>query len=529
MIDVPEEQNSEQFDLSRYLNVARRRYMQFVIPFFLGWLVVWGASWVLQPRYKSSTLILVEEPTMPKDYVQPNVSNDLQDKLQSITQQILSRTRLAMIIKNQHLYPEGGASLSDDERVERMRKDIDIELVRDARNNEITAFRIFYSARNPLVAQQVTSELKNLFIDETLRVRQQQSEGTTKFIESQLEDARGQLAQQEAKKQAFEATHQGALPTQEASNLQILSGLQSQLQNEQDSLNTARQQRVYLQAQIAEYKNAKSTPRTIDGIPTGVAAMDVELTKLRAQLTDLLSRYTESYPDVKKLKEQIAQTQRMRDEMAANPKGAGLGDASHDGDAAVPGSPIAQLQGSLQANQLEIANREKSVSELKDRINEYNGRLNSEPTTEQELAALTRGYDQTRANYDDLLKKKNESEMATSMEQMQQGERFTMLDPPSLPVKPDFPNRLKFCAMGLGVGFGLGLVVAAGFEFMDDKMHNEKEIKALLPVAVISEIPDVVSTSDEEASKKSLHLRWATAAVVVVAIVAGAAISYLSS
>jgi len=108
---------------------------------------------------------------------------------------------------------------------------------------------------------------------------------------------------------------------------------------------------------------------------------------------------------------------------------------------------------------VEIANREVRSRSLKARINDYQGRLNLEPSTEQQLEELTRGYEQSKANYDDLLKKKDDSEMATSMETMQQGERFTMLDPPSLPSKPDFPDRLKFCGFGLAAGLALGLLV----------------------------------------------------------------------
>jgi len=102
----------------------------------------------------------------------------------------------------------------------------------------------------------------------------------------------------------------------------------------------------------------------------------------------------------------------------------------------------------LQANQVEISNREQSIAGLKARISDYQGRLNAEPAVEQQMDDLTRGYTQSKTDYDALLKKKNDSEMATSMERMQQGERFTMLDPPSLPQKPDFPNRLKFCGIG---------------------------------------------------------------------------------
>lgn len=182
MVDDLEEKGSQGFDLQHYLGVARRRHLQFLIPLLLGWLVVWGASWIVSPSYRSGTLILVEQPTMPKNYVTPNVNDDLQNRLQSITQQILSRTRLLHIIDQLNLYADSRGHLTPEEKAERMRKDIEIELVRDAHHDQITAFNVYYSARDPHIAQQATSELTNLFINENLEVRQQQSEGTTKFL-----------------------------------------------------------------------------------------------------------------------------------------------------------------------------------------------------------------------------------------------------------------------------------------------------------------------------------------------------------
>jgi succinoglycan biosynthesis transport protein ExoP len=265
MPDELKDQESEPLDLQRYLDVARRRYPYFLLALFAGWLLVWGASWLLPPKYKSGTLILVEQPTMPKDYVTPNVNEDLQGRLQNITQQILSRTRLLHIIDELNLYPAGKHNhITPDEKVEKMRKDIKIELVRDT-HDQITAFNIFYSAHNAAIAQQVTGELTKLFIDENLEVRQQQSEDTTNFLRSRLETARQSLTEQEAKVRQFKSQHIGDLPSQQATNLQILSGLQSQLQNEEDALNTAQQQRVYLQSLISQYRSLQPVPKNPDG------------------------------------------------------------------------------------------------------------------------------------------------------------------------------------------------------------------------------------------------------------------------
>ena len=534
MVDELEEKPGEGINLQQYVDVIRRRHMYFLIPFFLGWLVVWSASWVLPSRYRSGTLILVEQPSMPKDYVTPNVTDDLQARLASITQQILSRTRLLHIIDELNLYAEKRGRLNADELVERMRKDIEIALVYDDRHF-ITSFNIYYSSHDRHLAQQVTGELTNLFISENLELRQQKSEDTTKFLEQQLETARQALAEQEEKVRIYKDQHLGQLPSQLTSNVQILSGLQSQLQNEEDGLNADRQQNAYLQSMVAQSRTLQRTTKSTDGTPVGIAALDQQLEKLKAQLADLLSHYTDRHPDVRKVKDEIARVEKMREGALADLKtSAAATSASDNPPASTPddldsrdGAATIQLQGQLKANQIDITSKEHTIADLKAKINEYQGRLNQEPVREQQFADLNRGYEQSKANYDELLKKKNSSQMATSMELLQQGEHFRMIDPPSLPVKPDFPNRLKFCAAGLGLGIALGGALAGGTEFLDDRLYNEKALKDLLPVTVISEIPAITSPQEERKQDRKVWVGWATAGVVFATILAGSAISYL--
>jgi succinoglycan biosynthesis transport protein ExoP len=415
-----------------------------------------------------------------------------------------------------------------------MRKDIEIELVHREDQKGITGFTITYKGKNPQIAQQVTGELTDLFIDENLKAQQQHSEDTTSFMESQLANASASLAEQEAKVRDYGGKHQGELPSQEASNLQILSGLQAQLQSEQDALNNARQQSVYFQALIGQYRTLGDASGGSVGGPTTLPAIDQQLDTLRSKLANLRSHYTERHPDIQSLKDEIARTETMRTQLLAASKenGKSGGQASEGADTLDTGNPsqnqaLLQLESQQKANKLEIANREQAVLSLKARINEYQARLNDEPARAQELADLDRGYDQSKANYDDLLKKKNESAMATNMERMQQGERFTMLDPPSLPTKPTSPNRLKLCGIGLGVGLALGLIVVSGFELTDDRMHSEKEIKALLSAPILAEIPDIVVASDELRTKRRTTLGWAVAAIVLVTILAGSTFTFI--
>lgn len=529
-----EEQSSQQFDLGRYLDIVRRRHVIFLILLLAGWGAVWGASWLLPPRYKSSTLILVQPPSMPKNYVLPNIADDLQAQIQSISQQILSRTRLLVIIDKLDLYDDKHHVLTPDQKVAQMRKDIgDVELVRDPHDNDINAFRVSYTALDPHIAQRVTSELTNLFIDENLSARQQQSQDTTQFLQGQLDIARSNLANQDAKVRTFQTAHEGSLPTQQATNLQILSGLQSQLQSEQDALNSARQQSAYHQSMIAQYRALGNTTRTEAGTPAQLTDVDRQLTALRSKLAELSSRYTDQYPEVQQVKSEIAQTEKAREQLVATLKKQSNASAHASGSSSpvlldpALNSTLLQLESQSKSDQMEIANRERAISALQTRISEYQARLNDEPAVAQQLADLTRGYEQSQANYNDLLKKVSDSQMATNMEQMQEGERFTMIDPPSLPVKPDSPNRMKMCGAGFGVGLGLGLLAVALLEFLDDRLHSDEDIEKLLPAAVFCEIPEILSPAEERRSRRKALWGWAMAATVMVIILAGAAFSYL--
>jgi polysaccharide chain length determinant protein (PEP-CTERM system associated) len=533
MMEDFEEKNPEGLDLDKYLGIARRRHWQFLIPLFFGWALVFGASWFLASTYKSATTILIEQPTVSKELVPSNVNDNLQGRLQSITQQILSRTRLLHIIDTLDLYADLKSRTAPDDLVERMRKDIGIELVRSG-NDQLTSFNVSFSARDPRVAQQVTSELTNLFISENLEVQTTESQDTTKFFETQLDEARANLSAQEEKIREFKAQHVSDLPGQLQSNLAILAGLQSQRQTDEDNLDRAKQQSVYYQSLLSQYRSLQSSPKSgSGGAPLGLPAIDQELDKLRGQLADLTSRgYTDRHPDIRKVKDQITQTLQMRQQILSDLKASSQADSTTGPPAQVDAdsqdtAAMAELKSQLQANKIEIANRERSIAALNAKIGDYQGRLGQEPVREQQLADLSRGYEQSKANYDDLLKKKNASALSTSLTERQEGEHFRVLDPASLPLKPDFPNHLKLCGIGLAVGLFLGVALTGATEFLDDRIHSEKELKALIPVNVLSEIPSVATIEEEQKAQRSAWLAWIAATIVFASILAGTAFSYL--
>lgn len=529
-----QEKTSEGIDWQRYLGFVRRHTWHLLVPFFLGWLAVWIASWFMPSVYRSNTLIIVEEPTVPAQFVVPNVAGDLQDRLQSITQQILSRTRLLHIIDQFTLYAKYRERSSPDDLVDRMRKDIEIELVRSEDRRELTAFNVYYSADNPQTAQAVTAELTTLFIRQNLEVRQQQSETTTKFLESQLVSARENLAEQEAKVRDFKDKYLGQLPGQLQTNLQILGGLQNQLQTEEDALGRAKQQNTYLQSLLTQYHSLQGSAKNGDDTPVGLPAVDKELGRLKGQLADLSSHYTERHPDVRKLKEEIAKTEKLKrqivadlnkphpDDATANPSSDAPGDYGDLRD----GSPMFQVQSQLKANSVEIANHQGTIQEVQAKIAEYQARLGQEPVREQQLADLTRGYEQSKADYDSLLKKKNESELATNLERQQQGEHFQVMDPPSLPVKPYSPNRLKLFAIGLGAGLALGLGLSLALEMMDDRIYTEKGIQKLMPADILVEIPILATVDEQKRDSRGITIRWTGVGVVCAVVLAAFVATY---
>ena len=207
MLDEEDGQVSRSLD--EYWAMAWRRRWYILLPVFACWAIAWVGSWLVPSTYQSDALILVEQQKVPEHYVVPNVTVSLQDRIQSMTQQILSRTRLQATINRFHLY--GTRRRWDvtqaEDPVEQMRKDIKIELVEaPGQPGQLTAFKIRYSTGTPQLAQQVNSELTSLFIDENLKAQEQLSESTTAFLESQLAEARVKLEEQEAKVRAFKAS-----------------------------------------------------------------------------------------------------------------------------------------------------------------------------------------------------------------------------------------------------------------------------------------------------------------------------------
>lgn len=510
--------------LAEYWTIIYRRRWYILLPFFVLWASAWVLSWLIPATYQSEALVLIEQQKVPEQYVVPNVTVNMQDRLNSMTQQILSRTRLQSTISHFHLYQTRphGAFMQARDPIEQMRKDITIELVEaPGRPGQLTAFKIRYSADTPQLAQKVNGELTSLFINENLKSQQQLSEGTTAFLQSQLADARAKLEEQEVKVRAFKANHLGNLPSQMETNVQILAGLQAQLQSAQRALDGANQQKLYLESLQQEYQSIQASLDNGKSTLSSPDTLNKELLDARQKLQEAQLRYTEDHPDVIKLRDRVSKLENLkkdRESQASTSKPVRVTSEIDPGAAAEvqrgATTPMMQIQSQLKANRLEIQNYQQREKTIEADIAAYQARLNSIPATEQELADISRGYEESKANYNSLLQKQNQSQLATSLEQRQQGEQFHTLDPPSLPVRPSAPNHLLFSIGGMILGCAIGVGLTAFLEVTDARVRHEKDLTDIVPVKVLIGIPHLDAPGEDRSRVVFQRMEFAAAAAL---------------
>jgi len=520
-----------------YFAILVRRRWWILLPLFLCWAAVWGGSWSLPTTYTSDALISAEQQKVSDIYVMENVNVNLQNRLQSTTQQVLSYASLQAIINRFKLYvapPRMTGFFKIKDPVDQMRGDIKIELVgAPGYRGEFFTFKIHYSADTPEIAQQVNTELTSLFINENLRAQRQLSENTTAFLDSELADARTKMEQQEAEVSAFKAKHAGNLPGQLQSNVQILAGLQAQLASTQHALDTSKQQKIYLESLLQQYQSAQASLGG-DANVISTQALDKVLQNLRLQIQNLRTRYTDGHPDIVALKDEIAKTETLRKqneaEISSNKqtgKSASAIDFSAE-EGVQRGSPTAimQLQSQLKANQLEIQNEQEHAKDLEAQTTVYQARLNLTPETEQELTVVSRGYDEAKFNYNSLLQKQTQSQLATSLGQQQQGQQFHIVDPPKLPDKPSAPNRFLISLVGLALGAALGLGLATFLELTDVRFRQEKDLEGILPARMLVGIPRLSTPKEERSRVVARYMECGAVALVAILIFTGNLYTY---
>ena len=469
--------------------------------------------------YSAEALILVDSQKIPERYVSSTVSSDLQDRLATINQQILSGTRLKKIITDLDLYREERKKRVEEEIVEMMRKDITIKLEKGWVGGRPGAFRIAYQGRNPVVVAQVTNSIANLFVDENLRTREVQAAGTAEFIVNQLQEAKKALDEMELQVSQYKVQHNGELPEQQASIIGALGRLQLELQANRERLAQAAQQKTMLEDSINVQQSATAAlvraaesgrlPAADNGAAT-VAAAPKPADLLQTQIASLRARgYAENHPDIRRLKADLAALKTVETKSPAV--------ASAPPAEAKVAKPVLDLRDTI-----EIEKQKEQASRFKIQLNvvteeiehlkseqarilkdsaQYQARLERLPIREQEMARVTRDYEIQKTNYKSLLDKKIAAEMATDMERRQQSERFTILDRGQTPEKPLKPNRPLFYVFAVLGSLVLGLTVGFGREMKSDVLLGEWEIPQHL--TILARLPSIeIAPTSEIASGK---------------------------
>lgn len=488
-------------------------------------------AWVrtLPNLYRSDTLILVVPQRVPENYVKSTVTTRIEDRLQSITQQILSRTRLERIIQDFNLYAESRKTAIMEDVVDRMRGNINVQVVKG------DAFRVSFTSDEARTAMRVTERVASLFIEENLRDREVLAEGTNQFLEAQLEDARRRLIETERKVEEYKRQYSGELPEQRDANMQGLHNLEMQLQALTEALNRDRDHRLVVERQIADAETPSDAPPPSsapptqpqqtgpDGLPIG-ATLPQQLEAAQAALQGMQTRMTPQHPDIVRMKRVIAELQKKVDaEALARPVSA-PGAPAITAAEVMKKNRLAEMKAEIEKIDKQIVAKSETEQRLRASMAQYQKQIEASPSRGSDLTELTRDYLTLQATYTSLLGKKEDSKVAANLERRQIGEQFKILDPARLPERPTSPNRPQLQSMGLMAGLAFGVALMGLVEYLDKTLKSEADVTAALNLLVLATVPILPEVGGRAMRRRTLVAVFAT--LLLVAAAGGAAVAW---
>jgi polysaccharide biosynthesis transport protein len=489
--------------------------------------------------YQSETLILVDPQRVPESYVKSTVTGDIRNRLGTLSQQILSATRLQKIIDTLNLYPEERKTLAREDLITKMRSEISTSIVGDfGGSQDLQAFKISYRGKDPRLVAQVTNQVAALFVDENLKAREQQATGTTEFLENQLQDTRKTLEEQENKLKDFRLKHIGEMPEQETADLQLLGQVQAQLQLEGEAVNRAESQKSLAESLMTQWAPVvdmdssdpkTAVPKATATAPKSAASQPATALSIdKARLLTLLQQYTPAHPDVKRLKKKIEDEEAQlasndiapaavpvpvppppATEAAADPVPPSR--ASVDRAPPVPAHINPILQSQIKAADADIVKHKAEQERLARLVASYRGKLDSIPLRQQEIASLTRDYEMNKAHYGQLLDRELSAQTATQLEIRQKGEKFEVLDPAQPAERPSSPMRTLINAVGAIAGLTLGLLMALATELLGMSITGAQDIIDASSLKVLGVIPVIETQRDRTTRRRRLVVAGASA------------------
>ena len=466
-----------------YLTILKRRWWIIAIPAILFPIVAFGISYLVQPEYISQTLVLVEQQKVPESYVKAVVTEDLNGRLATMREQILSRSRLQPIIERFNLF--ANSKMSMDDRIDLTRKNIGIAPIQSeiARTNGLPGFYISFKASDPRTAQLVCGEIQSLFVSENLSDRAASAAGTTDFLKGQLADAKAKLDEQDEKLRKFQQQYVGKLPGAESSNINMLTTLNTQLDASTQALARMEQEKSYAESILTMQQQNQITQTSEHGGPAP-QVQQAELQELLNQEADLTARYTDDYPDVVSVRRKIKE---LRQKIAETPATTAA-TPSPTTPKPTDSLGIQQLRAQSRAMDQGIAQKKRDQAAIQAQLHLYQERVASTPEVEEEYKAITRDNQTAQAFYDDLLNKIQTATMAANLEKRQQGEQFRVMDEPNLPEAPASPKRPVYIGGGVAAGLLLGLFVVGLLEYMDTALRSERDIWAFTKLPTLGVI-----------------------------------------
>jgi polysaccharide chain length determinant protein (PEP-CTERM system associated) len=462
--------------LGELVRAVWRRPGWILLPILIGLGAAFALLRVLPPTYEAGTLVEVQKQKVPADYVKATVTTSMEDRIRTIEQQVSNRENLERLIAELRLYPELRKRASMADAVERARRDMKVQKQGDS------IFTIVFHYKDPVKTAQAANRVAELFIADSLQQRETQAQGTSSFLETELEATKKRLEIQEGRIAAFKRLYMGQLPEQSDTNLKMVETLQSKLEIDMAALDKAEQRKLYIQGQIAQGRDAALPPRVSAGPVAPPPPSRLELA--RGELANLLAQYTERHPDVIRKREEVAFLEREEREKKSAPAPI----VEEPVRAAPKVDPL--LRSELDGVDLEIRSLQSERERILTQIAGLQGRLENVPRIEQQLLSLTRDYDNIKKSYDSLLEKRINARLAENLEKSQQGEQFRILEKAIPPDLPSGPNKLLIWLAGLAGGSVMGIALALLREQTDHTYADPESLQAAFPgVPILATIP----------------------------------------
>jgi len=512
--------SNRELTVDDYLAMCRRRMAVVLTPAPIALVLGFLISFALPAKYTSHSLLMVEGQTVPEGYVKPIITERVSDRMTTLTQSVLTRSKLASLVARLGLARDGKSA---DDAIEAIRANLSVTQAdpnapapgstssssgtsnpnalparRRARPGEsgtddVPGFYVSYTARNPRDAQQVCAEITSMLLAENLELREQVAQNTTDFLSRQLEQAKRNLDDLDDRLSSFKKQHLGRLPSDDDKNLKILMALNSQLDASTQRLNRAQQDKTFAESLLAQERAAWESLQASPTLPS----LRQQLVTLQNQLVLLQSRYTDDYPDVAKTRNEIAKLEAKIKETSSDAPAT----ATDSAGAKMEPPDILRLRQQVHQDEVVISEAALEQKRLRDLSSSYEGRLTLSPDIEDQYKQLTRDNETAHKTYTDLLTNKSAAEIQTEMERGQQGEQMKLLEPATLPSSPSFPVRWMFAAGGLGAGLGIGLAVAFWLELRDKHIRDEGDVMAALELPMLAFVPRIGPQKDSGKGK----------------------------